>query len=104
MCGKTRTLLSTVGLAVLLATGTLAQTFRAQSDLVVLQVSVHDTHAKPVSDLTKGEFRILEDGVVQEIRFFLSEDQPVAIGLVVDNSGSMEPRRQEVICTTGNAG
>ncbi len=75
----------------------LAQTFRAHSDLVVLQVSVHDRHAEPVPNLTQDAFQVFEDGVPQHIDFFVSEDQPVAIGLVVDNSGSMEPKRAEVI-------
>lgn len=99
MCGKTRTLVlfPAILLAALAGVSTFAQTYRAQSDLVVLQVSVHDLRAKPVADLTKDEFRILEDGVFQEIQFFVSDDQPVAIGLVVDNSGSMEPKRREVI-------
>lgn len=75
----------------------LAQVYRAQSDLVVLQVAVHNRRAEPVANLTQREFRVSEDGVFQEVRFFGSWDQPVAIGLVVDNSGSMIPRRQEVV-------
>ena len=86
-----------VSLSLLGSAGVLAQTFRAQSDLVVLQVSVHDRHSKPVPNLTKDAFRVREDGVRQEVRFFVSEDQPVAIGLVVDNSTSMTPKRADVI-------
>ena len=72
-------------------------TFRAKSDLVVLQVAVHDDDGQPVASLTQNEFRIWEDGVLQTIQFFVREDHPVAIGLVVDNSTSMAPKRDEVI-------
>jgi VWFA-related protein len=97
MCGKTRTLTWAIGLAIAGGASVLGQSFRAHSDLVVLQVSVHDKDAEPVSNLTRDDFRIMEDGVRQDIQFFVSEDQPVAIGLIVDNSGSMEPKRREVI-------
>src|SRR5262245_25351153 len=70
-------------------------TFRASSDLVVLQVAVHDRHGAPVDHLTPAEFRVREGNALQEIRFFLSEDRPAAIGLVVDNSTSMQPKRRE---------
>ena len=72
-------------------------TFRAHSDLVVLQISVHDRHSQPVPSLTRDAFQVWEDGVRQEVRFFVSEDEPVAIGLAVDNSTSMTPKRAEVI-------
>src|SRR5438309_3064084 len=75
----------------------LAQAFRAQSDLVVLQVAVHDRHAAPVSNLAETDFRIAEDRAPQDIRFFVSEDRPVAVGLVVDNSMSMWNKRREVV-------
>lgn len=72
------------------------QTFRAASDLVVLQVAVQDGGGRVVTDLPASAFRIWEDGVPQAIRFFINEDRPVAIGLVVDNSTSMRSKRREV--------
>ena len=47
-----------------------------------------------VSGLRQEDFRIFEDGVPQPIRFFQHEDVPVAVGLVVDDSGSMRPKRK----------
>ncbi len=72
------------------------QTFRAQSDLVVLQAAVSG-RSGAVSDLERQDFRLYEDGKPQEIRFFLNEDHPVAAGLVVDNSLSMRNKRAELI-------
>lgn len=50
-----------------------------------------------VADLTANDFTILEDGKQQKLLEFQREDVPVAIGLLVDNSGSMLTRRNEVV-------
>jgi Ca-activated chloride channel family protein len=98
MLNRARIAFSIAALACVAASATpLAQVFRAASDLVVLQVAVHNRRDEPVADLTKNEFSVWEDGVAQEVRFFDSWDQPVAIGLVVDNSASMMPKRREVV-------
>lgn len=66
-------------------------------DLVLLNVSVRDRHGHYVSGLTKNDFRVYEDAHPQAITQFGQMDAPVAIGLVVDNSGSMLEKRHEVI-------
>ena len=50
-----------------------------------------------VSGLDKDDFQVYEDGVLQQIKYFSHEDIPVTVGLVVDNSGSMRPKRADVI-------
>jgi VWFA-related protein len=65
--------------------------------LVVLDVSVKDPHDGYVSGLHKEDFRVFEDGNQRAITQFGSEDLPVTVGLVVDNSGSMFRKRPEVI-------
>jgi Ca-activated chloride channel homolog len=70
--------------------------FTSRSDLVHLHVNVFDRDADAVSELTKDNFLIFEDGRHQEITFFSSEDVPVAVGLVVDNSSSMIAKEQLV--------
>ena len=69
------------------------QVFRATSDLVVLHVNVFDGKSDAVPDLPQSAFQVFEDGKPQTITFFSSEDVPVAVGLVMDNSGSMITRR-----------
>jgi VWFA-related protein len=64
--------------------------------LVVLHTSVRDKRGGIVSGLLARNFRVEEDGQPQIIRAFHSEDVPVAVGLVVDNSGSMTKRRSDV--------
>lgn len=66
-------------------------------DLAVLNVTVQDHDGSAVPGLHKGDFRVYEDGVAQEITLFLHEDRPVTVGLVLDNSGSMRPERAQVI-------
>jgi Ca-activated chloride channel family protein len=72
-------------------------TIRTTSRLVLLDVSVKDNSGGFVSGLTKDSFKIFEDGKQQEISQFGGADQPVTAGIVVDESGSMGPKRAEVI-------
>lgn len=71
-------------------------TISVDVNLVVLTASVLDKKGGFVSGLRKGDFRVYEDGAPQTIRVFSHEDVPVAVGLAVDNSGSMGPKRREV--------
>ena len=65
---------------------------RADSNLVLVPVTVSDPHDHPVKGLTKENFRILDDGVEQAITHFALDDAPMSIGLVFDSSGSMRFR------------
>jgi Ca-activated chloride channel homolog len=70
--------------------------FRAETRLVVLHASVVDRAGKLVTNLPQKAFKIFENGVEQQIKIFRREDVPVSLGLVIDNSGSMKPRREQV--------
>jgi Ca-activated chloride channel homolog len=65
-------------------------------ELVVLHATVRDRKGRVVSGLQKQQFRVYEDGELQTIERFQEQDIPVAVGLVVDDSGSMQPKRPEV--------
>jgi Ca-activated chloride channel family protein len=71
--------------------------FSSRSELVVLRVSVVDRHAGFVSGLPREAFVVHEDGRPQPVEFFENEDTPVTVGLIIDNSGSMQRRRDSVI-------
>lgn len=64
---------------------------------VVLHATVLNHQGAAVSGLQKGNFEVFEDGVPQQIQYYSHEDIPVTVGLVLDNSGSMGPKRTEVI-------
>jgi len=72
-------------------------TLKLNANMVILSATVLDRHNALVSGLSQDDFRIYEDGVLQQIRHFSHEDIPVAAGIVVDNSGSMGPKRADVI-------
>jgi Ca-activated chloride channel homolog len=63
--------------------------FKSRSDIVQIHVNVFDGDSDAVTGLTRDNFLVFEDGRNQQITFFSSEDVPVAVGLVVDNSSSM---------------
>lgn len=65
-------------------------------NLVVLHATVRDRHGRFAAELHEQDFAVYEDGVPQHIRLFQHEDIPVAVGLVVDHSGSMGPKLREV--------
>jgi Ca-activated chloride channel homolog len=71
--------------------------YSSRSELVVLHVSVADGRAGFVQGLPRSVFTVYEDDRPQPIQFFENEDTPVTAGLVIDNSGSMLPRRDTVI-------
>jgi VWFA-related protein len=74
--------------------------FKAQSELVVLHVNVFDGRSDAVPGLPQDAFRVAEDSQPQRITFFSNEDVPVAVGLILDNSGSMITRRPMVTAGT----
>ncbi|HTZ88765.1 MAG TPA: VWA domain-containing protein [Alloacidobacterium sp.] len=65
-------------------------------DEVVLNVSVFDENRHMINDLTKDDFRVLEDGVPQTVVAFQHQDVPVSMGILIDNSGSMRDKRAAV--------
>lgn len=69
---------------------------QSEADLVVLPVTVTDSKGRPVSDLTKEEFRVFDNGKQQAISLFLHGDVPVTAGLIIDCSQSMRFNRAQV--------
>jgi Ca-activated chloride channel family protein len=65
-------------------------------DLVVLHATVVDSKGQFVPDLKEDNFHVFEDKVEQKISVFSSEDVPVTMGLVIDNSASMKDKRAQV--------
>ena len=65
-------------------------------DLVVVHTSVTDKSGQFVSGLKQQDFKLFEDGVNQTIQSFSQEDVPVSLGLVIDLSGSMRNKIEDV--------
>jgi Ca-activated chloride channel family protein len=62
---------------------------RIDTTLVLVPVEVSDRLNRPVSGLEKQNFHVFDDKVEQKIISFSMEDDPIAVGLVFDISGSM---------------
>ncbi len=71
-------------------------TFKSESDLVVLNVSVFDKDGNIIKGLPQSAFTVQENGEKQEIKVFRQEDVPISLGLVIDDSASMKEKRDRV--------
>jgi len=71
-------------------------TFRTDSRLVVLNVSVFDKDGKIVRNLDKTAFTVYENGEKQTLSVFRQEDVPISLGLIIDTSASMTNKRDRV--------
>jgi len=66
-----------------------AQTLRVDVNLVTIGVRVSDRRSHEVSGLKQEEFSVFEDGKLQRIAVFASEQQSVSVLIVLDRSYSM---------------
>src|SRR5262252_7379297 len=71
-------------------------TFRTDTRLVVLNVSVFDREGNIVGGIPKSAVTVYENGEKQLIKVFRQEDVPVSLGLIIDNSASMHDKRNRV--------
>lgn len=71
-------------------------TYRTETKEVTLHVSVTDKSGKLITDIPRSAFKVYEDNVEQPIKLFRREDVPVSMGILVDNSGSMNDKRSRV--------
>ncbi len=65
---------------------------RVDTNLVLVPVTVYDGFNRPVTGLEKQNFQILDGDVEQTITHFASEDEPLAVCIAFDVSGSMSKR------------
>ena len=65
-------------------------------DLVLMYASVFDKNGRFVPGLKGDNFKLYEDGIEQEIESFAQDDVPVSIGILLDLSGSMRGKIDQV--------
>ena len=61
-------------------------------EVINLNVSVTDARGRYITDLTKNDFAVFEDGVRQELSIFNHEDIPISLVLMIDTSASMDEK------------
>jgi Ca-activated chloride channel homolog len=67
------------------------------ANLVLLPVNVTNARGTFVSGLKSRDFRVYEDGKLQDLTVFEQGDTPVTVGLVVDHSRSMGSKLPGVV-------
>jgi Ca-activated chloride channel family protein len=72
-------------------------TFRSDVALVLLDVSVKNNEGRLVPGLTRENFSVFEGGRPRKITVFDAADRPVTLGILVDQSRSMTPKRESVL-------
>ena len=82
-----------VAAALVVVTSAQAPRFRAHIDTVTVTVTVTDANGRLITDLTKDDFEIAEDGVAQPVTQFTAERVPVSLGILLDDSDSMRGQR-----------
>jgi Ca-activated chloride channel homolog len=70
--------------------------FKKEVEEVMLHATVMDDKNHLVTNLDKSAFTVFENNQPQTITSFRHEDIPVAMGIVIDNSGSMREKRDKV--------
>jgi len=70
--------------------------FKKEVEEIMLHATVFDAQRHLVPDLGREAFSVSENGTPQTITAFHRQDVPVAMGIVIDNSGSMRDKRDEV--------
>jgi VWFA-related protein len=71
-------------------------TLKVDVNLVQVDAVVRDRSGKPMSNLRREDFRVIEDGIEREIQFFSRDRLPLAVALVIDRSGSVAPLMNQV--------
>jgi len=70
--------------------------FKKQVQEVVLHATVADETGRLVTSLDRRAFSVYVNNVAELITSFRQEDVAVALGIVIDNSGSMRDKREKV--------
>jgi Ca-activated chloride channel family protein len=62
---------------------------------VFIPTTVTDSYGRPIQGLRKQDFRLLEDGIEQDLSSFFVDDGPISIGIILDISGSVRNKVAE---------
>jgi len=70
------------------------QVYRGGTDVVLLSVTVSDNAGHHVPGLTKQDFHVFEDNVLQDVSHFSDQPEPISLTLLIDTSDSMESQNK----------
>jgi Ca-activated chloride channel family protein len=69
---------------------------------VILWVTVTDKKGNLITDLGREQFTVTEDGTQQKIIDFYPEDRPITLAILIDTSGSMRGKMDQVHAAAGS--
>jgi Ca-activated chloride channel family protein len=72
-------------------------TFKAGTHTVAIYATVLDRDHRLVTNLTKDDFEVRDNGHPVALSVFSSDPEPITLGLMLDTSGSMEPNLPLVV-------
>jgi Ca-activated chloride channel family protein len=72
------------------------RTLKTSVDLVLINVTVTDSHDRLIHDLKANDFSLVDGKEPQRIRYFSSEDAPISVAVILDTSGSMGNKIDQV--------
>ena len=90
-------------LATLIAFSGTQQPFRSGIEAVYLDVTVQAPDGSIVTGLTKGDFLIYDEDVLQSVAVFSDEPAPISVGVLIDTSGSMTGARMAAAIRAADA-
>jgi Ca-activated chloride channel family protein len=69
-----------------------AASLRSDVKVILVPVTVTDPFGAPFPGLSRDAFRLTENGVLQQVKYFSTEDAPISLGVVFDTSQSMKDK------------
>lgn len=73
------------------------EVIKIDTELVNLNVRVVDRNNRSITNLSKDDFKVFENNILQPIEFFSKSEVPTNYTLVIDNSGSLRFQLEKVI-------
>ncbi|HZI59532.1 MAG TPA: VWA domain-containing protein [Pyrinomonadaceae bacterium] len=85
-----------IGIGAVVSVAQEVETIKTDTNLVTVPVIVTSRNGLYVTDLTKDEFKIAEDGVPHEVAFFGKLAAPFHVILLLDTSGSTKDKLRQI--------
>ncbi len=85
-----------IGIGAVVSVAQEVETIKTDTNLVTVPVIVTSRNGLYITDLTKDEFKISEDGVPHEIAFFGKVAAPFHVILLLDTSGSTKDKLRQI--------
>lgn len=70
--------------------------FKVKVQMVLVDAVVRNKAGRTIDNLTQSDFKVYEDGVLQQLQSFSFDEMPLAVAVLVDRSGSVAPYISEL--------